>query len=172
MATGAMKLLRWPHASCGSKGKLIIPSFAVGRAQDLVYNFHRMMDEGVIERLPIYVDSPLATNITRVFRKFRDRFDREAREFMAKDHHQGALFFPEVTYVSSAEESKALNRSQEPMIIISPSSMAHAGRILHHLRSNIEDPRQTILLVSFAAPPTLGRRLVERQPTVKIFGDE
>ena len=166
------KLKEVASRCCGSGGKLIIPSFAVGRAQDLVYNFHRMMDEGTIERLPIYVDSPLATRITSVFREFRDRFDREAQVFMAEDTHQGALFFPEVTYVASAEESKALNRAEEAMIIISPSGMAHSGRILHHLRSNIEDPRHTILLVSFSAPHTLGRRLMERQPTVKIFGEE
>ena len=166
------KLKEVASRCCGSQGKLIIPSFAVGRAQDLVYNFHRMMDEGAIERLPIYVDSPLATKITRVFREFRERFDRETREFMGEDTHRGALFFPEVTYVSRAEESKALNKRDDAMIIISPSGMVTAGRILHHLRSNIEDPRHTILLVSFAAPHTLGRRLVERQPTVKIFGEE
>ncbi len=166
------KLREVASRCCGSRGKLIIPSFAVGRAQDLVYHFHRMMDEGAIERLPVYVDSPLAVKITGVFREFRDRFDRETREFVEEDTHRGALFFPEVTYVSSVEESKALNRAENAMIIISPSGMAHSGRILHHLRSNIEDPRHTILLVSFAAPHTLGRRLVERQPTVKIFGDE
>ena len=166
------KLKEVAFRCCGSQGKLIIPSFAVGRAQDLVYNFHRMMDEGEIERLPIYVDSPMATHITRVFCEFRDRFDREAQAFMANDAHEGALFFPEVTYVVSAEESKALNRTDEAMIIISPSGMVTAGRILHHLRYNIEDPRHTILLVSFSAPHTLGRRLVERQPTVKIFGEE
>ena len=166
------KLKEVASRCCQSAGKLIIPSFALGRAQDLVYSFHRMMDEGSIDRLPIYVDSPLAASITRVFQEFRDRFDEETRAFVRHDTHPGALFFPEVTYVTSVDESKALNRADEAMILISPSGMAHAGRILHHLRSNIEDPRHTILMVGFAAPNTLGRRLIEGQPIVKIFGDE
>jgi metallo-beta-lactamase family protein len=153
------------------RGKVIIPAFAVGRTQELVYCLHMMIDKGEIPSIPIYVDSPLAVNVSDVFRKHRNEFDQQAKDFMASDPHGGALGFGLISYVRSVEESKALNHRDDPMVIISASGMAETGRILHHLRNNIEDSRNTVLIVSWQAPHTLGRRLADRKPRVKIFGE-
>lgn len=153
-------------------GKIVIPSFAVGRAQDLIYAFHQMMAGGEIPRTPVYVDSPLAVNIARVFRAHKEVYDTQARLFVQDDRHPDAFQFDELTYTQSVDESKALNDKKGPMIIISASGMAETGRVLHHLRNNIENPSTTVLIVSWQAPHTLGRRLVEQQPRVKIFGEE
>lgn len=152
-------------------GKVIIPAFAVGRTQELVYALHRMIDRGDIPHIPVYVDSPLAINATEIFRAHPECFDEETREFIRTDKHRAALGFDHLTYTRSVEESKAINYLNEPMVIISASGMAEAGRILHHLRNNIENPRNTILIVSWQAPHTLGRRLAEREQVVKIFGE-
>jgi len=152
-------------------GKVIIPSFAVGRTQELVYCLHRLIDSGDIPRVPVFVDSPLAVNATDIFRAHPEVFDKETLEFMDGDRHTGALGFDLVTYTRSVEESKELNRRKDPMVIISASGMAETGRILHHLKNNIEDSRNTVLIVSWQAPHTLGRRLAERVEQVKIFGD-
>jgi len=153
------------------EGKVIIPSFAVGRTQELVYCLHRMIDGGEIPRIPVYIDSPLAVNVTDIFRAHPECFDEETHEFMRNDVHASALGEGLVTYVRSVEGSKAINDEHGPMVIISASGMAEAGRILHHLRNNIEDPRNTILIVSWQAPHTLGRRLADRVKEVKIFGE-
>jgi metallo-beta-lactamase family protein len=152
-------------------GKVIIPAFAVGRTQELVYALHQMIDAGDLPRIPVFVDSPLAINATQVFRAHPECFDAETREFIANDRHNAALGFDLLTYTRSVEESKAINHRHDPMVIISASGMAETGRILHHLKNNIEDPRNTILIVSWQAPHTLGRRLAERQKEVKIFGE-
>ncbi|MEW6178700.1 MAG: MBL fold metallo-hydrolase [Chloroflexota bacterium] len=152
------------------KGKIIIPAFAVGRTQELVYCLNRMVSAGEIDPLPVFVDSPLAVNATRVFQKHTDLFDAETQEFVRNGIHP-ALSFPTLTYIQSVEESKALNDRHEPMIIISASGMAESGRILHHLRNNLQNPRNTVLIVSWQAPNTLGRRLAEREAVVRIFGE-
>jgi metallo-beta-lactamase family protein len=152
-------------------GKVIIPSFAVGRTQELVYAFHQMIDAGDLPRIPVYVDSPLAVNVTDVFRKHRSNFDAQTQAFIAQDTHGAALGFDLLTYVRSVEESKALNKRKEPMVILSASGMAESGRILHHLRNNISDRRNTVLIASWQAPHTLGRRLADRDKQVKIFGE-
>ena len=152
-------------------GKVIIPAFAVGRTQEIVYCLHRMIDSGDIPRIPVYVDSPLAVNATDIFRAHPECFDEETKEFIKNDRHKAALGFDLLTYTRSVEESKALNRWKDPMVINSASRMAEAGRILHHLRHNIENPRNTMLIVSWQAPHTLGRRLAEREKRVKIFGE-
>jgi metallo-beta-lactamase family protein len=153
-------------------GKVIIPSFAVGRTQDLVYDLNVLIEKGEIPRnLPVYVDSPLAVNASDIFREHPECFDEETRQFIAEGRHREALGFDRLTYVRSVEESKALNERKDPMIIISASGMAENGRIRHHLKNNIEDRRNTILIVSWQAPDTLGRRLAERQPQVTIFGE-
>ncbi len=153
------------------EGKVIIPSFAVGRTQELVYCLHRMIDGGEIPRIPVYIDSPLAVNVTDIFRAHPECFDEETHEFMRNDVHASALGGGMVTYVRSVEGSKAINDEPGPMVIISASGMAEAGRILHHLRNNIEDPRNSILIVSWQAPHTLGRRLADRVKEVRIFGE-
>ena len=153
-------------------GKVIIPSFAVGRTQELVYSLHRMIDAGTIPRIPVFIDSPLAVNITDVFMAHPECFDEEAREFELNDIHRSVLGQGLVTYVRSVEQSKAINLDPRPMVIISASGMAEAGRILHHLKNNVEDEKNTILIVSWQAPHTLGRRLADRQKQIRIFGDE
>ena len=152
-------------------GKVIIPAFAVGRTQELVYSLHQMIDSGDLPSIPIFVDSPLAVNISDVFRKHQDCYDEETRAFMREDPHGGALGFHLINYVRSVDESKALNYRDEPMVIISASGMAETGRILHHLKHNVQDARNTVLIVSWMAPHTLGRRLAEGNETVRIFGE-
>jgi metallo-beta-lactamase family protein len=152
-------------------GKVIIPSFAVGRAQTLVYYLHQMLEHGDLPRLPVYVDSPLTIDITSVFRAHTDSFDDETRAFIAADRHGTAFGFDKLTYTRSAEESKAINNLPGPLIVISASGMAESGRILHHLRNNIGDPRNTVLITSWMAPYTLGRRLAEGEKNVRIFGE-
>jgi metallo-beta-lactamase family protein len=151
-------------------GKVIIPAFAVGRTQELVYCYNRMLQAGEIPPVPIYVDSPLAVAASRIFQHFADLFDEETRASVQSGGHP-ALSYPQLHYIQSVEESRALNDRMDPMIIISASGMAEAGRILHHLKHNIQNPRNTIVIVSWQAPDTLGRRLVEGAPVVRIFGE-
>lgn len=152
-------------------GRLIIPAFAVGRTQELVYNLHKMMEEGEIPEIPVFVDSPLAIRASGIFREFPEYFDEETREFIAQDKHQAALGFDRLSYTLSVEESKAINFAKPPYVVISASGMAETGRILHHLKNHIEDSRNTILIVSWQAPHTLGRRLAEKTKEIKIFGE-
>lgn len=153
-------------------GKIIIPSFAVGRTQTLVYYLHQMIDRHEIPRIKVFVDSPLAVNVTDIFRDHPECFDEEATNFMLADPHGSALGFDLLTYTRSVDESKAINFIDDPVIIISASGMAETGRILHHLRNNIDDERNTVLITSWMAPHTLGRRLSEGKKRIKIFGEE
>ncbi len=150
-------------------GKVIVPSFAIGRTQELVFYLNEMMSDGV-KPVPVYVDSPLAVHASDIFRAHPECLDDETREFIQKEKHP-ALDFKQLTYIHSVDESKALNERKDPMIIISASGMAEAGRILHHLRNNIGNPRNTILIVGWTAPDTLGRRLADREKRVRIFGE-
>jgi metallo-beta-lactamase family protein len=152
-------------------GKIIIPAFAVGRTQELVFSLHQMMEAGEIPHLPVYVDSPLAVKASDIFRAHPECFDEETHTFMNSNGVKAALKFKGLVYVRSVEESKSLNGRKDPMVIISASGMAEAGRILHHLKNNIEDPRNTVLIVSWQAPHTLGRRLADRETEVRIFGE-
>jgi metallo-beta-lactamase family protein len=152
------------------RGKLIIPAFAVERTQEVVYTLHRLRNAGRIPALPVYVDSPLAVDATEIFRLHPECFDEETNEFLLRE--QDPFGFRGLHYVRNVEDSKLLNEMAGPLIIISASGMCEAGRILHHLKHNIEDPRNTVLIVSFQAEHTLGRRIRERRPKVRIFGDE
>ena len=151
-------------------GKVIVPAFSVGRTQELVYHLNRMITAKMIPSIPVYVDSPLAVNATDIFRDFKEYFDEETWEFVREGKHP-ALNFKNLVYTRSVEESKAINERHGPMVIISASGMAETGRILHHLKNNIEDPRNTITIVSWQAPNTLGRRLAEQETKIRIFGD-
>jgi metallo-beta-lactamase family protein len=151
-------------------GKVIVPAFAVGRTQELVYDLNRMMHNGDVPRAPVYVDSPLAVNATDVFKRHLECFDEETAQFVNESRHP-ALDFKMLTYIRSVDESKALNERTDPMVVISASGMAESGRILHHIKNNIENPRNTICIVSWQAPDTLGRRLADREPQVRIFGE-
>ena len=149
-------------------GKVIIPAFSVGRTQHVVYFLSQAMAEGLLEPLPIFVDSPLSVNATEVFKHHPECFDAEARDFW---WHQGDIFGKGlVTYITDVESSKALNARDEPMVIIASQGMCEAGRILHHLKNNVENEKNTVVIVGFMAQHTLGRRIVERREEVKIFG--
>jgi len=152
-------------------GKVIIPAFAVGRTQELLFDFHKMIDAGELPRIPIFVDSPLAINASEIFRAHPECLDEETRQFIREDRHHALFGFDLVTYTRSVEESKALNDRHDPMVVISASGMAETGRILHHLAHNIENPNNTVLIVSWQAPNTLGRRLADREEQVNIFGE-
>jgi metallo-beta-lactamase family protein len=153
-------------------GSLLIPAFAVGRTQQLVYAFHKLHSDGHIPDLPIFVDSPLATRTTEVFRLHPEVFDAEIREFLLTDDDNNPFGFGRLQYTQTVEQSKALNNLRVPAVIISSSGMLEGGRILHHLRNRIEDPRNTILITGWQAPNTLGRRLVEQEKKVRIYGEE
>jgi metallo-beta-lactamase family protein len=154
------------------KGKVIIPAFAVGRTQELVYDLQQMFAKGELPRVPVFVDSPLAINASEVFVQHPECFDEETKAFLKAGRHRTMFGFDLLTYTRSVEESKAINDRTDSMIIISASGMAEAGRILHHLKNNIGDARNTVLIVSWQAPNTLGRRLADRERYVKILGDE
>jgi metallo-beta-lactamase family protein len=151
-------------------GKVIVPAFAVGRTQELLHSLGILIREGRLPRVPVFVDSPLALNVTEVFKLHPECFDAKTRASLEAN---GDVFGSEVVrFVSSRAESIALNDLAGPAVIIAAAGMAEAGRILHHLRHHVEDERNTILVVGFMAQHTLGRRLVERRPRVKIWGVE
>lgn len=154
-------------------GKIIIPAFSVGRTQEIVYALNELFKENAIPKIPVFVDSPLSINATEVFKLHPDCFDEETSELIASGVDIFGL--SNVTYIRSVEESKKLNNFNGTCIIISASGMCEGGRILHHLKNNIENYKNTVLIVGFMAQHTLGRRLVEARdienPTVKIFGD-
>lgn len=153
-------------------GKVIVPAFAVGRTQELVYRLHYLMEADKIPTdLQVYVDSPLAIDVTSIYRLHPDAYDEEVANFLLESGQRDPFGFDMMRYTRSVSESKALNNLEQSAVIISASGMAEAGRILHHLKNNIEDPRNTILIVGWQAPHTLGRRLVEKQSKVNIFGD-
>lgn len=151
-------------------GKIIIPAFSVGRTQEVVYSLHRLQDRGTIPHVRIFVDSPLSVDVTEIFKLHPGCFDRETNRMIALQNDP--FGWKNITYIKEVEESKGLNRIDQPCIIISASGMCESGRILHHLKKNIEDPKNTIIVVGFMAQNTLGRRIVERRKKIKIFGEE
>lgn len=151
-------------------GKVIVPAFAVGRTQELLHSIGILSREGRLPNVPVFIDSPLALNATEVFRLHPECFDAETRRALDAS---GDIFADKVVrFVSSRAESIALNEHEGPAVIISAAGMAEAGRILHHLRHHVEDERNTILIVGFMAQHTLGRRLQEQRPRVRIWGVE
>jgi metallo-beta-lactamase family protein len=150
-------------------GKMIVPAFAVGRAQQLVLMLHELITANSIPPFPIFVDSPLAVNVTQVFRNHSELYDEEAAKFLT--NHQDPFGFRRLTYVGDVNQSKTLNDLRGPFMIISASGMCEGGRILHHLKNNIGDPRNTILLTGYQAQNTLGRKIKERWREVPIFGE-
>ena len=153
-------------------GVLIIPAFAVGRTQDIVYDMQRLVAENRIPDIPVYVDSPLATNVTEIFRLHPECYDEEILEYINADPDGNAFGWPRLRYVRTADESKALNDSKESCVIIAASGMCEAGRVLHHLKHHIGDPNTTVLFVGYQAENTLGRKILDGWQRVKIFGDE
>lgn len=150
-------------------GKIIVPAFALGRTQEFIYVLHQLTDAGKLPRIPIYVDSPLANNITDVVVKHPETYDAESwQEFGSRG--ELPLAFRNLSLVRTTEESKVLNRAPGPFIVISASGMCEAGRILHHLANGLGDPRNVVMITGFQAQHTLGRRLLEGVRSVRIFG--
>jgi metallo-beta-lactamase family protein len=157
------------HLIAQRRGKLIIPAFAVGRTQEIVYELVHLLRERKIPDLPIYVDSPLAVNVTEVFRRHAECYDADIREVLAGAGDPFGMH--KLHYLVDVQESMALNTTPGPCIIISASGMMEAGRVLHHLRNSIEDPQNAVLIVGFQAENTLGRRLLRGDKVVNIFGE-
>ncbi len=151
-------------------GKLLIPSFALERAQEVIYALKRLQNQGRLPEVPVYVDSPLTVKVTDVFRMHPDCYDKDARKIL--QNRDSPFDFRGLRYVQSVEESKKIDQSQDPSITISASGMCESGRILHHLKANIGGKNNTIMIVGYQAQHTLGRRLVERRGRVRIFGVE
>lgn len=150
------------------RGKIIVPSFAVGRTQRLVYALHGLMSAGRIPRIPIFVDSPLAVRATKIFREHPECYDDEMRELLRKG--DDPLGFSRLTYVEDVKDSKKLNRMPGPAVIISASGMCEAGRVLHHLSNNIGRRRNAVMIVGYQAEHTLGRRIAAGEKQVRILG--
>jgi len=154
-------------------GKVIVPAFAIGRTQELVYRLNNLVERRDLPpNLQVFVDSPLAIDATAVFRAHPEAYDAEIADVLVSDRDRDPFGFAMMRYTRSPEESKELNFLRQPAVIISASGMAETGRILHHLKNNIEDPRSTVLITGFQAPETLGRRLVDGHKRVKIFGED
>jgi metallo-beta-lactamase family protein len=150
-------------------GTILIPSFAFGRTQELLYVLHELYNENVVPRFPVYVDSPLATRITRVFAEHPEVYDQETHQAFLQQG-ENPFQFDQVNFVGSVEESMALNRDETPHIVVSASGMCEAGRILHHLRYKIHNSKNTILIVGYMAQNTLGRRILEQGQAYETSG--
>jgi metallo-beta-lactamase family protein len=164
------KLAKVVNDTISRGGKIIVPAFSLDRTQDIVYCLNRLQDAKKIPRIKVFVDSPLSVNVTEIFKLHPECFDEETNQIIAA--HENPFGLKDIRYITDVEESKKLNHFEEPCIIISASGMCESGRILHHLKNNIENPKNTILVVGFMAKDTLGRKIVERRERVKIFGEE
>jgi metallo-beta-lactamase family protein len=167
LAEELAKVVRAVHSR---GGKIIVSAFSIGRTQALVYYLHKLWNQNRIPDLPIYVDSPLSVETTGVYRMHPECFDRETQRLFLEDG-QDPFGFKRLKYIRHVEDSKRLNDLKESCMIISASGMAETGRILHHLKNNIEDSRNCVLLIGFMAEHTLGRRLADGAEEVKIFGE-
>jgi metallo-beta-lactamase family protein len=169
LADGNDRVCAIVNRALEKSGKIIIPSFAVGRTQQLLYTIYQLVKAHCIPSLPIYVDSPLSLQATEVFKRHPEDYNKKFHEVMMSN--QNPFTAPNITYIQSVEESKAINDFKKTCIIISASGMAEAGRIRHHIKNNIEDDCNTILIVGWCAPHTLGAQLASGQKEVSIFGD-
>jgi metallo-beta-lactamase family protein len=165
----ADKLADIINRTCHRGGKIIVPAFAVGRTQQLVVLLHELVNAQRIPSIPVFVDSPLAIEATKVFQQHTESYDDETRQYLLEG--EDPFGFKNLRYVKDAGESKALNDLRGPFMVISASGMCEGGRILHHLKNNIEDPRNTVLITGFMAENTLGRKIVDKLPEVPIFGE-
>lgn len=165
------RLAQYINEAVEKGGNIVIPSFAVGRTQTILYNLYSLFKDGLIPKIPVIIDSPLAISATEIFLKNSQEYDAEAYSLLYKDHEH-PLSFPQLMVAKTAEESKAINSLDHPAIIISASGMADAGRILHHLKHNLWRPESTVLFVGYQAEGSLGRRLLDGFKKVRIMGEE
>jgi len=169
----AMKMLREIAGKTWKQGgKLLIPAFSVGRTQEIVYRLNLLAEKGELPPIKVFVDSPLAVCVSDVFRSHVECFDEEMLQHILNEDDQDPLKFENLFYIRKVEHSKELNKLKEPCVIVSASGMCEGGRILHHLKNNIEDPKNTILFTGYQAPHTLGRRILDGNKQIRIFGDE
>jgi metallo-beta-lactamase family protein len=152
------------------RARLVIPSFSVGRTQQVVYFLNELHADGELDSLPVFVDSPLSTKATEVHQRHPECYDQETQDLLQRG--EDPFRFPNLTYTAHVQESKKLNSMQGPVVIISASGMCEGGRILHHLKHSVGDERNVILIVGYQAAHTLGRRIVEGVSPIRIFGDE
>lgn len=164
------KLIQCINEIKQTSGKIIIPSFALGRLQTLVYTLHKLELDKQIPEIPIYIDSPLGTEITDVFESYPELYDEETRKLFS-DKNIDPFGFKNLNYVATVEQSKELNSMSGPMIIISSSGMAEAGRVIHHLKHNLENPKNIVLIVGYMADETLGRKILDGEKQVEILHD-
>lgn len=165
------QLLDFVKKTCvEKKGKLIIPAFSVGRTQELLYFLNQLFNEDLLPDVPVYVDSPLSREATKVTEAHPEGFNNRIQKMMQVD--EDPFDFEGLTFIQNVDESKALNDNHNPMIIISASGMADAGRVQHHILNNIEDPKNTILMVGYCEPHSLGGRLMRGAEEVSIYGDK
>jgi metallo-beta-lactamase family protein len=165
------RLMQIIHQTCVvNRGKLIIPAFSVGRTQEIVYMLDRLSNEGLLTRIKVYVDSPLAVNATEIFGAHPECFDNDLNQYLLTD--ENPFGFKGLKYIRDVEESKRLNSTQEPCIIISSSGMGNAGRVKHHIFNNVDDPNCTILIVGYCSPHTPGGILKSGAETIYLFGEE
>lgn len=151
------------------KSKIIVPAFSVGRTQEILYAINMVFENGLAPRIPIVVDSPLSTNATEVYKLHSECFDKEMKEFV--NDRKDPFGFYKLTYITHVNDSKDLNDQSGPMMIISASGMAEAGRVLHHLANNVQNSNNIVLMAGYCAENTLGRKIIEREPELNIFGD-
>jgi metallo-beta-lactamase family protein len=152
------------------KGKLIIPAFSLGRTQELVFMLDKMENQGLLPHIPVIVDSPLSVNVTAIYRDHPECFNQELNEYLK--HDDNPFGFNKLSYIKDVNESKSLNTAKNPMIIISAAGMINAGRVKHHLFNNIENPKNTFLIVGYCTPETLGGQLRAGAKTVNVFFEE
>lgn len=163
------ELLRVIYHTCiEKKGKLIIPSFAIGRTQEIVYLLNNFYNDNKLPKIPVYVDSPLAINATNIFRMHLDSFNNDVAEVLKYD--DDPFGFGTLHYITDVNKSKALNSRKDPCIIISASGMMEAGRVKHHIANNIDDWRNSLLSIGYCAPTTLGARILNGEKNISIFG--
>jgi metallo-beta-lactamase family protein len=173
VANSMETFLSWIQKTCmEKKGKLVIPSFSVGRTQEILYFLNFLSNAGRLPKIPIYVDSPLSLEATEVVKSHAENFNSRIKKQLLADHDNDPFDFPGLHFTRSVDESKAINDMHQPMIIISASGMADAGRIQHHIANNIGDKRNTILMVGYCEPHSLGGRLMNGAKDVKIYGEE
>jgi metallo-beta-lactamase family protein len=160
-------LLRIIRHAATVGGRVVIPAFSLGRTQQIVFFLNEMRNSGELPGVPIFVDSPLSNRLTSIFRRHTNLFDDDVQKSMLTDHDP--FSFPGLTYVASQEESMGLNHRGGAFVVIAASGMCESGRVLHHLKHGVENPNNTVVIIGFQAENTLGRRIVEKQPYLKIF---
>jgi len=153
------------------KAKVVIPAFSVGRTQELVYVLHGLVTSGELPSVPVFVDSPLSVNVTRVFREHPECFDADTRKILQAPEDNDPFGFHRLTYIKTKQESVALNDRPGPFLVISASGMCEAGRVVHHLANSVTDPRNMVIIVGYQAENTLGKKIVMKEPEVNIFGE-